>query len=287
MPPSPLPRLEETRPSGHGRARGLVSGRQSGRRVEARTFAPPPELADVVACFWTGRWDLRGEEPHVAELLGDPCVHLVCEGGDRREARVVGVWTRLWTRTLEGRGFVRGVKLRAGAAAAFLPRPLVALTNRIASVELIGAGTERIWRRMLLAPADDEAAFSAWSGWLERSRRCDRASVDYARVMLASALMERIAKDPSIRTVEALAAVAGLGRRDLQRLFRDFVGAPAKWSIRRHRLQEVALRLERGEVTSLADLAAEWGYADQAHLCRDFRAAVGKTPSFFAATVNR
>jgi len=64
--------VEQTRPSGHGRARGLVSSRRSGGRVEARTFAPGPALADVVECFWIGRWDLRGQEPHRMEILSDP-----------------------------------------------------------------------------------------------------------------------------------------------------------------------------------------------------------------------
>jgi hypothetical protein len=82
--------LEETRPTGAGRARGLVSSRESGRRVESRSFAPPPDLADVIAALWTGRWDLRDHAPHTTELLGDPCLHVVFEDGDRGpDARVV------------------------------------------------------------------------------------------------------------------------------------------------------------------------------------------------------
>ena len=35
-------RLEQTRPTGNGRARGLVSSRTSGQRVHAQTYAPAP-----------------------------------------------------------------------------------------------------------------------------------------------------------------------------------------------------------------------------------------------------
>src|SRR5262252_8624355 len=59
-------RLEEMRPTGNGRARGLVSSRESGRRLEARGFAPSADLVDVVEGLWIGRWDLK--EPHVSEL---------------------------------------------------------------------------------------------------------------------------------------------------------------------------------------------------------------------------
>ena len=73
--------------------------------------------------------------------------------------------------------------------------------------------------------------------------------------------------------------------RPLQRLFRDYVGASPKWVIRRHRLQEAAVRLERDGGGSLAALAAELGYADHAHLSRDFKIATGRSPSEFARVV--
>jgi hypothetical protein len=47
-------RLVETRPTGHGRATGLVSSRTSGRRVESRAYAAPEDLRDVVEAFWMG-----------------------------------------------------------------------------------------------------------------------------------------------------------------------------------------------------------------------------------------
>jgi AraC-like DNA-binding protein len=72
----------------------------------------------------------------------------------------------------------------------------------------------------------------------------------------------------------------------LERLFAEHVGAPPKHVIRRHRLQEVALRLERGEAPSLADLAAELGYTDQSHLTRDFKSVVGKSPREFGLKVH-
>jgi AraC-like DNA-binding protein len=49
--------------------------------------------------------------------------------------------------------------------------------------------------------------------------------------------------------------------------------------IRRRRLQEAAQRLREGPDVRLADVAADLGYADQAHLANDFRALLGLTPS--------
>lgn len=273
-------RLVETRPTGHGRARGLVSSRSSGRRIEAHAYAPSEDLRSVVSTLWSGRWDLEGEAPHVTELVGDPCVNLVCEqGGAHAGSRVVGVWTRLWRRELRDRGRVRGVKLRAGAVRAFVPAPAFRFSNRITTLLSIFDDAETL-EQAVLAPDDDAEGFAAFEQWL----RAHRSSVDTS---VAVQIVERIAADPEITTVERLADVAGFGPRALQRLFREHVGASPKWVIRCNRLQEVALRIERGDGPTLAALAAELGYTDQAHLARDFKSVVGRAPSEFASTVHR
>lgn len=276
--------LEETRPTGAGRARGLVSSRESGRRVESRTFAPPPDLADLIATLWTGRWDLRDQPPHTTELLGDPCLHVVFEDGDHGpDARVVGVWTRLWRRTLEGRGRVLGVKLLPGAAGLLFDPQAHALSNRITALrDLVGDESLALQCDVLTAGSDEDA-FARLCAWLRPRRRADRA----ADASLAVALVRAVTADPTITGVATLCHRAGLCERALQRVFRAHVGASPKWVIRRHRLQEAALRIERGEVRSLAELAASLGYADQSHLARDFKAAVGKSPRDFAAMVRR
>jgi AraC-like DNA-binding protein len=259
-----------------------VSSRTSGRRVESRAYGAPEDLRDVVEAFWMGSWDLRGQAPHVTELLGDPCVHVVFEaGGAHAGSRLVGVWTHLWRRTLEGKGRVRGVKVRAGAARAFLDAPARRFTNRITPLrEVFGAEVAAL-ERAVLDPRGDDEAFGVFADWL-RARRRRAVERD---VQLAVAIVDRVAADPEITTVARLAAVAGVHPRVLERLFHEHVGASPKAVIRRKRLQEVAVRIERGEALSLAALAADLGYTDQAHLARDFKSVVGKTPRAFARSV--
>lgn len=275
-------RLVRTRPTGVGRARGIVSDRASGARVDARSFTPHPDLAGVVEVLWAGDWDLVGQPSHVTELLADPCVHVVFEdGGTHAGSRVVGVWTRLWIRRLEGRGRVRGIKLKPGAVRAFFDAPAHQLTDRITPLSAFTDADLAPLEAAVLAGESDAGDFAPLEGWLlDRRRPADRATVD-----LAIAVMDRIARDRSITTVESLCAIAGLSKRPLQRLFRDYVGAPPKWAIRRYRLQEAAVRLEAGTLESLAALADALGYTDQAHLTRDFKAATGRSPGRFQAAM--
>src|SRR6202044_2078162 len=78
---------------------------------------------------------------------------------------------------------------------------------------------------------------------------------------------------------------AGLSERKLQRLFSDYVGVSPKWVMRRARLHEAALRVDADGPASVdwAALAADLGYADQAHLTRDFTATLGVPPTRYAA----
>jgi len=283
MPPNdkgrPKGALEETRPRGHGRARGLTSSRVSGSRVEAGTFAAPTAVASVVGGLWWGRWDLRGQRDHVTELLGDPCVHVVCERGDDGDvARVVGVWSRLWTRRLTGRGQVRGLKLRIGAAAQLLPVPARQVTDRRVPLEELFPETRGLASAVMSAPREEGLqVLVAWA------RTMLRPTVEGQEVI---ALAEGIGPAGVLR-VDELAERSGRTVRWLQRRFRHHVGLSPKAVIRRHRLQEVALQVERGDAPDLADLAYRLGYADQSHLARDFRAVTGLTLRGFEARLRR
>jgi AraC-like DNA-binding protein len=100
-------------------------------------------------------------------------------------------------------------------------------------------------------------------------------------VDVVHAVVTRIEKDASIRRVDDAARVAGLGLRDLQRLFRSYVGVSPKWVIQRARLQDAASRLANGSAVNLAELAQDLGYFDQAHLTRDFTRLVGRSPASY------
>ena len=99
----------------------------------------------------------------------------------------------------------------------------------------------------------------------------------------AAALVARITDDPGLRRVDQLSASSGMTPRTLQRLFADYVGVSPKWVMRRARLHEAAERADSGEPVDWAALASDLGYADQAHLTRDFTVTIGVPPARYAA----
>jgi AraC-like DNA-binding protein len=82
------------------------------------------------------------------------------------------------------------------------------------------------------------------------------------------------------RSAPETAAALGWPERRLQRLCRKRFGAPAATLHRLYRFERL-LRRCNGKPAPLADLAASLGFADQAHMARDFRDFAGLSISAF------
>jgi AraC-like DNA-binding protein len=102
------------------------------------------------------------------------------------------------------------------------------------------------------------------------SGRQPRAEVGYA--------LGRVARTRGGVRMRALAAETGISQKHLIHLFREEVGMAPKRYARIVRLNAV---LRQMSSSTWADLAAEFGYYDQAHFVRDFREFSGTTPTGF------
>ena len=107
------------------------------------------------------------------------------------------------------------------------------------------------------------------------SRRVDIRAVERARQFL-DAERTRV-----VRSSE-LEAITGLTRYELARQFRIALGTSPHRYLLMRRLDVARARLREG-CASISNVAAETGFADQAHFTRAFRAALGLTPGRYRA----
>ncbi|MBX7195630.1 MAG: helix-turn-helix domain-containing protein [Sandaracinaceae bacterium] len=263
--------------------RGVI-GRSPDARIEHQRALAAEPLRARVEHFWWVAWSL--EAPLVAETLPHPSFHLTFEH-QREAGRLVarppelgGVPRGRFVRRLEGSGAVLGVKLRP-AMMPWLPRAASAFVDRVEPLEALAwvpSALRSIARAPLVIGSLDEGVALLEPRLAEA---LEGIPLEDTAIELRD-LVERAARDPSIVRVEQLASLARLDVRTLQRRFARFVGVSPKWVLRRYRLHEAAERLKASPEIGLAQLAAELGYADQAHFARDFAAVVGRTPSAFA-----
>jgi len=260
-------------------------------RFQLARRPPSDGLAPFVDFYWILRWDLRGRGAHEQTILSHPSVNLAFEAGG---AGIYGVDRRLFTRSLSGSGRVFGVRFRAGCFRPFWRAPISELTNRVVpAARVFGPEAEETRRAIMRADAFADTLAGTFD-------HADAVMTEHAEALLlsvrperdpaaeqAAALVARITGDPALRRVDQLAAASGMSTRSLQRLFADYVGVSPKWVMRRARLHEAAERADGGEVVDWAGLAADLGYADQAHLTRDFTATIGIPPTHYAAPAGR
>ncbi|MFK0137036.1 helix-turn-helix domain-containing protein [Streptomyces murinus] len=90
----------------------------------------------------------------------------------------------------------------------------------------------------------------------------------------------RIVDSHGLARVEGLAEEVGWSRKRLWSRFRSQLGLPPKRAGKLVRFDHAAHRLVAGEGS--ARVAADSGYADQSHLCRDVMAFTGATPTTVA-----
>ncbi|RZQ62553.1 AraC family transcriptional regulator [Amycolatopsis suaedae] len=211
--------------------------------------------------YWQVWWDYA--EPYRQLIVPYPNVHLTFHPGG---GRVNGVCTGHQIQVLSGRSGVFGVAFRPGCFRPFLGGPVSSITDRVIdATEVFGQDlpgevnveTVEAFLRSRLPEPDPKAGEAA-------------------------SVVERIASEPELTRVDAVARELGTGVRQLQRLFAEYVGVGPKWVIRRYRLREVTDRLAAGVTIEWAALAAELGYADQAHFTRDFTAMFGESPTWYA-----
>jgi AraC-like DNA-binding protein len=254
---------------------GVLHARAAAGRFGLARHDPPADLAPFVDYFWVVRWDLRGQPPHEQAILPHPTVTLAFE---ETGAAVFGVDRAIFTRRLAGAGKALGVRFRPGGFRPFYASPVFTLNDRVVPARVIfGSAADRTCEAVMAAAGDD--AMTALAAGLLRgaSPRPDPHAAQVADIVAL------ITADPGLRRVAQVADACGIPERRLQRLFADYVGVSPKWVMRRARLHEAALRVDSGGVVDWAALAAELGYADQAHLSRDFTATLGVPPTRYAA----
>jgi AraC family transcriptional regulator len=220
------------------------------------------------------------------------CVNFVLEGCYREDlARTSGVFAP-GTSTYKPAGEPHTNSFRDASARCLLVELL--------EEEQVAPGLELGRVASTRAPAAARAALSIWHE-LADPDACSALAVEELGLELVEAVLARSrvvrVLSPRVRaatetlhddprrawTLSTLAAHVGLHPSHLARAFRAAHGCTIGAYLRQLRLSEVARALALGE-RSVADLAGEYGFADQSHCTRAFRRWLATTPAAYRRT---
>ncbi|MCC9175480.1 helix-turn-helix domain-containing protein [Arthrobacter sp. zg-Y179] len=266
-------------------------------RLPAFHRLPPPDaLRDRLRWIWIPEWDLAPGKVSRQEVLPFPALNLVVQEDG---VSLSGPATRRSFRDLAGQGWAVGMLLRPAAVPVFtddpgslrdaeIPFHAPDLHAAVTAAMSCGAGgaaendnDDDGARRQERLSGHRRAASTA-AEWLAA-----RVPVPAAEGEAANRMEDLIQSDRELTRVDQAADQLGVSVRTLQRLAHRFVGLPPLTMIRRYRLQEAAERLRENSEISIADVAADLGYADHAHLANAFREVLGFTPSGYRQSVGQ
>lgn len=271
--------------------RGIISPTEFRRHVEFERYdASIDELVGLVEWSWSVRWDLPMGFVHRQHLVSHPGVNISVgtapppgtdppPGPYRLRSVVNGVTTDLTTRTLSGHGWNAAARTTVGGFGAWAD-DVAALNDIVVPIdELLGIDGDSLAARVadLSLPEGIAVLEAALADVLER--RAPQRVKAAREVAAVAAVAER---DRSVRGVTELASYAGVTSRTLQRMFASYAGVSPTWVIRRYRLIDAAELVRDGEQVDWSAVAADLGYADQAHLTRDFTTTLGQSPAAYA-----
>lgn len=252
----------------------LKSTPLEGQQFFHARYHPSPDLEPFVEHLWSVGWDLPPDQPSPVETLPHPTVHLIFEDGVG--GRIGGIAKVKFSTLLQGKGRIMAAKFRPGGFFPFVRRDVAFFSGKTLSVaEYWGAAGARVEQAVLAEESEDRR-----HQLVEEFLRSLAPIPDEAAAR-TGAMAESIITDRSINSVEELCRRHGLQLRAIQRLFNRYIGINPKWVIQRYRLHEAAEQLARVPANQ-AKLAAELGYADQAHFVRDFKRVVGISPAAYA-----
>ncbi|MEM7245029.1 MAG: helix-turn-helix domain-containing protein [Acidobacteriota bacterium] len=247
---------------------------------------PSADLAPLVACHWI----LEATAAPAQRIVPDGSPELVLHWGEsfrrrhddgRRERQprclVFGQLRGPLQLEPEGRVGVLGVRFHPAGAARLLRVPLAELTDLgVASSDLWGDAATRELEQRLADASDDGARVTLVEGFLrQRLALTSETDVD----QLLRVVTGRLAATQGRASVATLADQLAVGRRRLERAFAKGVGVSPKQLARVFRFQSVHRLAEVSPELSWSELALRGGYADQAHLCREWKEMTGLSPT--------
>lgn len=239
-----------------------------------REITPSPHLAPYIECFWTG--DVTKD--FSARVLPDGCADILftTHKNELIDVRVVGVMTRPHVVPLAAGTFLLGVRFHPGMAGACLGCDLPTLNDRYVPLRSICGSVGNDFVRNYCRHSTLKAKVAAIE---------DRLTSLPTVNQMQRAIGELVGCKGQL-SLEAFAAAAGVGPRQLRRTCLKQSGLAPKYLARILRFRHAIARLRTGE-TDMAELAVGCGYYDQAHMIRDFRNFAGISPGRYLRQYSR
>jgi len=246
-------------------------------RIDSR-----PDLKRFLECYWMVEDD--DPTPHRKKIIPDGFVEIIFHLGDPYRIDLSGRWEKQEKKLLAGQiskhfylentgvSKVVGIKLKPTALTQLFGTHMLDLTDSVVELPV----------EMMQI----ESTMSKGSNFDECVSKLD----DYFRALIrekelpanpVEAAVQYIFEKHGMVTVKDLCELVGVGERQLENLFKKYVGLSPKFYARLIRFNYI-FELVQQNNNNWSDLAYQAAFYDQSHFIRNFKDFTGENPTDYA-----
>ena len=252
-------------------------------------ITPHPDLDEFIECYWMMYSD--DSVPIIEKIIPDGFTEIIFNYRDVYKSKTSGDWN------------LQSPNLLAGQLKTFFYLQSTGTTGSIAIKFKPAALTQLFGFRMdqYLDKIVDLDSFpnSEFQQLKERILACvnigSKIPEDFVKrilddyfILLIQTASENPLKEPlklifsshGLATVAEMVAIANVGERQLERLFKKYIGLSPKYYARIIRFNYI-FKLIQSKKNSWTEIVYQSGYYDQSHFIQNFKAFTGEDPSSY------
>jgi AraC-like DNA-binding protein len=246
-------------------------------------FAPSPLLQQLIECYWIIEND--DPTPHQQKIIPDGFPEIIFHYKAPYRICLSNTWEQQSMQLLGGQisghfflentgasGMV-GIKLKPTALTHLFSLDMQLFTDRV--VELSLAIGDRL--QSLEQALNNTSDHGTMVALIEHHIEQLLSQISYTTSPVDSAV-DLIFEKKGMVSVAEITTAAGIGERQLERLFKKYIGLSPKFYARIIRFSTIFEYMQQGD-PGWAGLAYEAGFYDQSHFIRNFKAFTGEDPS--------
>jgi AraC-like DNA-binding protein len=257
--------------------------------IQFQEFSPGDSLQPFIHRFWAGRFNVHGETEFGQSVVPNGCVELIIHLGDEHcmllrgdewrrspDFTLIGVHIRQYEVRFSRPVDAFGIQFHPDGFLNIFGVPAAkVMAGYLDSVHVFDTSFTDFCSRMMEAQDNMQRIRTAekyLSGMLTKNFRAYDFGARAAEV---------IRRRHGMLTQDELISEVPLSPRQLQRVFRSQYGMTPKEYMRIARLNAVQRYMLAGSVPDFSDITHACGFADQAHLIREFKSFAGSPPRSF------
>jgi AraC-like DNA-binding protein len=247
-----------------------------------KRISPPKELSRYFECFWIV--EEEDPTPTIQKIIPDGFPEMIFHFGDPYLIKLKSKWTRQSSSLLGGQitGYfylkntgtssILGIKFKPAAIGLLFDIDMHSLTDRVISLRALAHPDVKVIENLVKKADSHSARLNAVVQYIsENLSLIDDLPINKA--------VEKILSSNGMTSVSDICHDTGCSERQLERLFKKYVGLSPKLYSRIIRFAYIFQQGQRSKKMNGSELGIASGYYDQSHFIRNFKAFTGEDPS--------